>query len=80
MDIPEDLENKKRKLSSPKDETDDKRLKRDSTEESPMPKARIKDLTKSEKVTIFLPLYTREKFLSSIKRICRIFTYLNKLV
>lgn len=49
MDIPEDLENKKRKLSSPKDETDDKRLKRDSTEESPMPKARIKDLTKSEK-------------------------------
>lgn len=51
LDIPEEIENKKRKLSSPKDETDDKKFKRDSTEEIPMPKARTKDLTKSEKVS-----------------------------
>lgn len=50
MDIPEETENKKRKLNSPKDEIDDKRLKKDSIEETPTPKARAKDLTKSEKV------------------------------
>lgn len=54
MNIPDEAEKKKRKLSSPKDEKiDEKRSKRDSYEENSTPKAKIKETTKSEKVCHF---------------------------
>jgi len=48
-----DEENKKRKLNSPRNEMDEKKLKKDSFEESPVPKAKkqMKDLSKPEKVS-----------------------------
>lgn len=53
MNIPDEVDGKKRKLSSPKVEADDKRPKRDSLKESPAPKAKMKELTKAEKVLHF---------------------------
>lgn len=53
LNIPDEAEGKKRKLSSPKEETDEKRPKRDSFEESPVPKAKMKDSAKAEKVGHF---------------------------
>lgn len=50
LNIPEEVENKKRKLTSPEIKTDEKKLKRDSIEESPVPKAKKQmNLSKPEK-------------------------------
>lgn len=54
LNIPDEAENKKRKLSSPKDGSDEKKLKKDSFEENPTPKPpKAKNLTKPEKVSHF---------------------------
>lgn len=50
-----ETESKKRKLDSPKNITNEKKLKRDSFEESPIPKAKTKNLLiKPEKVSYFI--------------------------
>ncbi|XP_012539220.1 ribonuclease H2 subunit B [Monomorium pharaonis] len=51
LNISDEVESKKRKLSSPRNEMDEKKLKRDSIEESPVPKTKkqTKDLIKPEK-------------------------------
>ncbi|KAG7208629.1 hypothetical protein KM043_014836 [Ampulex compressa] len=49
LNIPDDTDSKKRKLSSPKDGADEKRSKKDTTEEESIPRTRALDLTKSEK-------------------------------
>ncbi|XP_014481894.1 PREDICTED: ribonuclease H2 subunit B [Dinoponera quadriceps] len=49
MNIPDEAEGKKRKLSNPKVEPDEKRPKKDPLKESPAPKAKMKELTKPEK-------------------------------
>lgn len=53
LNISDEVENKKRKLTSPRNETDEKKLKKDSFEEIPVPKAKkqTKDLNKPEKVS-----------------------------
>lgn len=53
MNISEEAENKKRKLTTPQKETDEKKLKRESLEESSASKAKkqTKDLSKPEKVS-----------------------------
>lgn len=53
MNIPDEVDGKKRKLSSPKIEAEEKRPKRDSLKESPAPKAKMKELIKPEKVLYF---------------------------
>lgn len=53
MNIPDEVDGKKRKLSNPKVEPDEKRPKKDSLKESPAPKAKMKELTKPEKVKHF---------------------------
>lgn len=51
MNIPDEVDAKKRKLSTSKIEPDEKRPKRDSLKESPTPKAKMKEVvTKPEKV------------------------------
>lgn len=58
LNLPDDGELKKRKLSSPKDTTsDEKRSKKDTQEETP--KSKALDLTKAEKVgfTILIVIY-----------------------
>ncbi|XP_011160526.1 ribonuclease H2 subunit B [Solenopsis invicta] len=51
LNISDEVESKKRKLTSPRNESDEKKLKKDSFEESSMSKAKkqTKDLSKSEK-------------------------------
>ncbi|XP_071634581.1 ribonuclease H2 subunit B [Temnothorax longispinosus] len=51
LNISDEVENKKRKLTSPKNETDEKKLKKDSVEESPVSKTKkqTKELSKPEK-------------------------------
>ncbi|RLU14754.1 hypothetical protein DMN91_012641 [Ooceraea biroi] len=49
LNIPDETENKKRKLSSPKDEVSEKKQKKDSVEESPKKRA-VKELSKPEKI------------------------------
>lgn len=53
MNISDEVESKKRKLNSPQNETDEKKLKKDSFEESSVPKAKkqTKTLSKPEKVS-----------------------------
>lgn len=50
LNIPDEIESKKRKLSSPKDTMEEKRSKKDANEEESVPKARALDLTKPEKL------------------------------
>ncbi|XP_072767164.1 ribonuclease H2 subunit B [Anoplolepis gracilipes] len=51
LNITDEMENKKRKLTSPKDITNEKKFKKDSFEESQIPKAKTKNLIiKPEKV------------------------------
>lgn len=56
LNISNETENKKRKLeTSPKNTTNEKKFKRDSFEENPMPKAKSKNvLIKPEKVSYFI--------------------------
>jgi len=53
LNILDEAENKKRKLNSSKDGSEEKRLKKDSFEENPTPKPKTKNLTKLEKVSHF---------------------------
>lgn len=53
LNIPDEAESKKRKLSDPKDGSDEKKLKKDSFEENPAPKPKSKNATKPEKVGLF---------------------------
>lgn len=53
LNLPDDSEIKKRKLSSPKDAADEKRHKKETREETKeSPKSRALDLTKTEKVCL----------------------------
>ncbi|XP_012226478.1 ribonuclease H2 subunit B [Linepithema humile] len=54
LNIPDEAENKKRKLNSPKDGSDEKKVKKDSFEENPTPKPKTKNL-KPEKVQKIAP-------------------------
>ncbi|KOC65441.1 Ribonuclease H2 subunit B [Habropoda laboriosa] len=49
LNLPDETENKKRKLNSPKDTTDEKRSKKDTTENESILKPKIPDSTKLEK-------------------------------
>lgn len=53
LNISDEMESKKRKMISPQNETDEKKFKRDSLEESPASKAKkqTKSLNKPEKVS-----------------------------
>lgn len=53
LNISDETENKKRKLNSPINVTDEKKLKRDSCEDNPPSKTKTKNLIKSEKVNYF---------------------------
>ncbi|GAB1863531.1 Ribonuclease H2 subunit B [Camponotus japonicus] len=56
LNISDETESKKRKLDSPKNITNEKKLKRDSFEESPIPKAKTKNLLiKPEKIQKHIP-------------------------
>ncbi|KAK2580721.1 hypothetical protein KPH14_011349 [Odynerus spinipes] len=49
LNIPDEVENKKRKLSNPKDGSDEKKLKREVSEEESTPRIKALDLSKPEK-------------------------------
>ncbi|CAL7935081.1 unnamed protein product [Xylocopa violacea] len=49
LNLPDEMEHKKRKLSSPKDNADEKRSKKDTTENETVLKPKTTDLTKLEK-------------------------------
>lgn len=54
LNIPDEAENKKRKLNSPRDEMNEKKQKKDSAiEESPKEKIVMKESSKPEKVDCF---------------------------
>lgn len=53
LNLPDETDSKKRKLTSPKDGTDEKRQKKDSLEGDSLPRNRVLDLTKPEKVCHF---------------------------
>lgn len=50
LNLPEEVEQKKRKLASPKDPVDEKRHKKDVQESESLPRNGALDLTKPEKV------------------------------
>lgn len=54
LNLVDETDIKKRKLSSPKENTDDKRSKKDTTENESILKPKAPDSFKSEKVTFFL--------------------------
>lgn len=62
LNISDEIDSKKRKLDSPKNVTNEKKLKRDSFEESPL-KAKTKNLlSKPEKVSYFIVIITNNKY------------------
>lgn len=53
LNLPDDVEQKKRKLASPKDPVEEKRHKKDTQESETLPRNGALDLTKPEKVKLF---------------------------
>jgi len=70
LNIPDEAENKKRKLDSPRDKMNEKKQKKDSVEESPKAKTVMKELSKPEKVNCFnLSIDIKYYFISKIYQI-----------